>query len=85
MISHVHHNGPFIQDSVMGYPRYKPLTYFCFDLMTLGSGNDLDTVAVTCPRNRVEPGVEIYKCCPHGETLSDAGLKGCRSGKIVWN
>jgi len=76
----VHHNGGdyFVQmhEKVLGYPRYKPLTYFCFDVMdNSNNDNNLETVALTCPRKSVDVGIEIFKCCPMGETFNNASLK----------
>ena len=82
MVSNIHHHGPFIDgDSILGYPRYKPLTYFCFDLME--TDGELETVAVTCPRHEIEPEAVIYKCCPLGETIESASLSGCRQAHIL--
>ena len=77
VITQVRHHGPAVKDSILGFPMFKPLTHFCFDLMA-ETGNDLETVALTCPRLPVETGVEIFKCCPFGETLSDGYLNSCR-------
>ena len=77
IVSQVRHHGARVPDSILGFPMYKPLTHFCFDLMA-GTGNELETVAMTCPRPPIETGVEIFKCCPFGETLADPSLKSCK-------
>ena len=61
----------------------KPLMYFCFDLLDQGptsiNQNNLQTVAVTCPRKDLSEGTKIQKCCPPHEYLDTYQDKCVRS------
>ena len=61
----------------------KPLMYFCFDLLDQGPAsinqNNLQTVAVTCPRKDLSEGTKIQKCCPPHEYLDTYQDKCVRS------